>query len=659
MRKLLFFASVILLSACSSSSFYNLNDVKKELNLSQFPGLQEYEDADAITLKEEHDVVIKLDSDWDLETVENTHVIKKLLKNIEDNASVEIYVSSENKLESVSARTIKPDGTEIILTANDFHTSTGQGDNTTFYSDDKSVKFTFPSIEKNCIVEYKCSVVKKNPFVFDQWRIQRSSPVLKNSYKLTAPSILLTPPPTGAGWQLQYQPYNCFVEPPKFEKNMHYTTSDKDINVSFTWEKVNIPALKPEPYMPAYNDLVQYVKFSRSGWKEWSDISKWYFNYYFMPQLKITPAIIAKSNSLTAGCKDEFEKLQKIYSYVQHMRYIFIKLGEGGGIRPNFPETILQRQYGDCKDKSMLLISLLKVANIKANPVLALTADDGTLDTTFPNANFNHMISKVTLSNGKTFFLDATADYCRIGELPALCEDINVLAINSDGTGSVEKTPGSSYTENVREVYTKVVINEQYEALLNIKYTFNGEYDWSFRNSLKDKTAEEIKKYCKSLVVDDYLNAEILNCRVSSLDSLDKPLTLTFDVKTKDIVNKQGDLVFINVDPFKYSLNMNWLSKTERKYNIEFTYPYTTSKIIEIYYPKNLSLRNLPDKVDIDGSDSQYYKVYTNTDSGKLVLNEKMSIKTKVIPPERYSSFRRTFENLQSKSNEKVVFTSK
>lgn len=659
MKRIFYFVSIVLLSACSSGSFYTLDDVKSELGLLQFPGQSEYENADAIILKEEHDVTTKLNSEYGIETKETTHVLKKLLKNIENHSAVEIYVSGEDALSDLSARTIKADGTEILLSTNDFHTSTGLGDNTSFYSDDKSVKFTFPSIEKNCLVEFKYSIIKSYSSSFSKWRIQKTSPVLLNTYKMTVPNMLLAPPPYGAGWKFQYRPYNCEVESPNFEKNMTYSTAEKDKNVSFTWVKKDVPALITESYMPAYNDLVQFVQFSKSEWREWSDVSKWYYNRYFLPQLVITPNITNKANSLITGCNDDFSKLQKIYSFVQHLRYISIKLGEGGGIRPNFPETVLHKQYGDCKDKSMLLISLLKSINIKATPVLVLTSDDGTIDTDFPNANFNHMIAKVTLSNGKSYFLDPTADFCRVGELPSLCEDINVLVINEDSSGKIEKTPGSTFTENVKEIYAKVNINEQYEAVFNITYRFKGEYDLMYRNRFKDITTEEINKYCKSLVVDDYLNAEISNCRVSNPDSLEIPLTLTFDVKTKDIISKQGDLVFINADPFKYSLNMNWLSKTERKYNIEFSYPYTNSKTIEISLPKNLVLRNLPANIDANGSDSQYKKIYTNDDPGKLVLNEKISFKSRVIPPSRYSNFRKTFEDFQSKSNEKIVFTLK
>lgn len=659
MKKFLCFAFLSFLCACSSSTFYNLNDVKNQLEVSEFPGQNDYEDADAIILKEEHEVDIKLDSDYGIETTETTHILKKLLKNIEDNSEVEIYIDSEDKLTDISAKTIKPDGTEVVLSSSDFHTSTGQGTSNSFYTDDKTVKFTFPSIEKNCFVEYKFSILKRYSSVFSRWRIQKRYPILYNSYKLTAPILLLTPRPNGAGWKFQYRPYNCEVETPDFVKNMAYTKSEKDLNVSFTWVKKDIPALVLEPLMPPYDDLVQFVQFSRSEWKEWSDVSKWYYVKYFSPQMLITPTIKDKATSLTAGCTDELSKLKNIYSFVQKIRYISIKLGEGGGIRPNFPETILQRQYGDCKDKSMLLISLLKSINIKASPVLVLTADEGSIDTDFPSFYFNHMITKVILENGRSYFLDPTAEFCPVGELPSACENINVLSIDDSGLGKLEKTPGSSYSQNIRDLSAKVTINDNYEAVFNISYIYHGEYDMIYRNVFKDKTPEELKKYCKSLVVDDFLNAEILNCAISNRDSLNKPLTLTFDVKTKDIINKQGDLIFMNVDPFKYSFELNWLSRTERKYNIEFSCPYTINKTIEIKYPKNLSIRNLPTNIDISGLDAQYQKLYTQTEPNTLTLNEKISFKSKTITPDKYSKFRKTFENLQSKSNEKIVFTSK
>ena len=659
MKNLILILFLILMSACSSSKFYNLNDIKKELNIVQFPEQKDYENDDAVIIKEEHDVDIKIDSDWELETLETTHIIKKLLKNIENNSTVEIYLDGEDKLNSISARTIKSDGSEIILDSKDFHTSTGQSDNTVFYADDQIIKFTFPAIENNCLVEFKYSILKKFPFVNDRWRIQKFDPIIKNTYKLTAPVLLLAPPPNGSGWKFTYQNYNCLVETPNFEKNRNYTKSEKNESVSFEWERRDVPAFKTEPNMPPISNYIQYVKFSRADWKSWNEVSKWFYNLFFLPQLKITETVSKKAKELTADSKNDLEKLQSIYSYIQKLRYISIKLGQGGGLRPNFPETIIQKQYGDCKDKSILMISLLKSIGIKASPVLVLTSDEGINDTSFPNLNFNHMIVKASLNNGTSYFLDGTAGFCKIGELPAGCEGCNVLVINDGGMSNIEHTPASSYNDNEKEIIIKANISNSFMAEYNISIIYKGEYDIIYRNLFKEKTSEELAKFCKSLVVDDFMNAEIMDYKVSPLDMLSSPLVLSFKVKTNNVLNKQGDLAFINIDPFKFSVDFGWLSKTERKYDIEYSYPFKIKKTIEVVLPNNLKLRNLPENINLHGPHSGYDKSFASPAADVLVQKETISIISKTIPPEGYAQYRNMFENLQTKSKEKLVFTLK
>lgn len=165
-----FLSSLIFLS-CSSSSFVDLESLKSELNIKDFPEQKDYPEADALVLYELHSVKVYLDDSYDVRTVESVTKVTKLFKNIEDYASMEIHTDSKDRLTNLSARTINPDGTVIELKEDDFHTITGNGDDYVFYSDRKTTKFTYPAIEKNCIVEYHYDIDEAYPFVQDEWNI--------------------------------------------------------------------------------------------------------------------------------------------------------------------------------------------------------------------------------------------------------------------------------------------------------------------------------------------------------------------------------------------------------------------------------------------------------------------------------------------------------
>src|SRR5262249_5331409 len=97
------------------------------------------------------------------------------------------------------------------------------------------------------------------------------------------------------------------------------------------------------------------------------------------------------------------------------IRYFSVSLGESSH-RPTAPSAVLKRRYGDCKDKSLLLIALLRALGIEAHPVLLTIGQPRGLDKALPSPQlFNHAIVQVKLG-GEAYYLDPT----RLGQHGAL-----------------------------------------------------------------------------------------------------------------------------------------------------------------------------------------------------------------------------------------------
>ena len=477
--------------SCGGGGFSNIATLPSELGLPRMPLQEDFPEADGVYILDDDNVRMKVE-DTRLVTYETIHRVKKLFKNIDDQATVVIYVGDEEKLMNVRARTIKADGTPVELKAGDFYTSTGSGGGEIFYTDRTTVKFTFPAIEKNCLVEYSYTKLKQRPFVTDVWEIQHYLPTLRNTYTLTVPAILLQKESLGGyDWSWRYVAYGAIaVGKPSVIKPLNPGGSTYSQEVVFSWSLQNIPAFQPEPLMPSHEQFMAYVKFAPSEWKDWNDISSWYYDKIFKPQLVITDAIAHQAKELTQSCRSETEKIQSIYRFVQSFRYVAIALGIGS-IQPTVPQTVLDRQYGDCKDKSILLLSLLTSAGIASNPVLVLTQDDGVLDPHFPSWNFNHMIVQAKTKNGEVFWLDGTARYCPLGKLPWQCEGINVLVINNDGSSHLEKTPFSNHMVNETTIDVQADISAEQLGKFDVTIRYAGEHNFRYRNFFVDRTGDE------------------------------------------------------------------------------------------------------------------------------------------------------------------------
>jgi hypothetical protein len=308
----------------------------------------------------------------------------------------------------------------------------------------------------------------------------------------------------------------------------------------------------------------------------------------------------------------------------------------------------------------MLLVSLLKAIGIEAKPVLTLTSDNGSIHTIFPNWNFNRMIVKASTTDKKDFWMDPTIKNCKLGSLPYECENINVLVLNDDETSQIEATPGSSAADNVKNLYMKMDLTNIDTAYIDISFRFKGEYDIKYKNSLSEKTHDELLKFCKSLVSDKYLNAEVLDYSISNLDSINSDLKLNFRLRIPNILEKQADLIFLNADAFPILSNWEWLSKEDRTYDIKFDYPYTVKKTIEIVLPENkYFIKNLPTSTVSAEQGINYSRNINSIGNNLIIENEIYSITDTKIKAQNYKTVKEYFDNLKNKLDEKIILTAK
>tara|TARA_R110001592_G_scaffold310495_1_gene585093 strand:+ start:7551 stop:10529 length:2979 start_codon:yes stop_codon:yes gene_type:complete len=143
---------------------------------------------------------------------------------------------------------------------------------------------------------------------------------------------------------------------------------------------------------------------------DWADVAKWGLSLYD-DVYKSSIEIDALALEFQERSSNQADQVSMALRFVQNeIRYLGIELGSNSHIPSPAYET-LDRRYGDCKDKTVLLITLLKRLGIQASPVLVNTdmrAQLSQLPAT-PKA-FNHVITQVTV-DGKDIYIDPTRSY--------------------------------------------------------------------------------------------------------------------------------------------------------------------------------------------------------------------------------------------------------
>jgi tetratricopeptide (TPR) repeat protein len=196
-----------------------------------------------------------------------------------------------------------------------------------------------------------------------------------------------------------------------------------------------------DPLTPGDVPVSRYVAFTTG--ESWGEIAE---RYHKIVETQIADADLAALGELPANELPRDDRIARILALIQsRVRYTSLALGEAS-IVPRPPAETLTRRYGDCKDKSALLVAALRKAGIPANVALLLTGPGPDVDTELPGLGaFDHAI--VQVPGSPALWIDPTDKFARPGTLPL--EDQDRLAlIAAPATSALIRTPASTSRDN-------------------------------------------------------------------------------------------------------------------------------------------------------------------------------------------------------------------
>jgi hypothetical protein len=208
------------------------------------------------------------------------------------------------------------------------------------------------------------------------------------------------------------------------------------------WDHPTI--VRDEPLAPKLSESLPVVV--GSTFATWHDFREWYRGAvagFTEPDDQVRRL----AAELTAGKKNQDDKIRALFEFVaDDIRYVNYVSGEWW--LPNRPQELLARRQGDCDDKAILLISLLKSIGIEATEVLVQTRYTGQPSLLRSEKAaipvFDHGIAYLPPKGGKPgMWLDATSPQSRLGPLPSMDSRTLALFVH-DGPGKIVETPPAS-----------------------------------------------------------------------------------------------------------------------------------------------------------------------------------------------------------------------
>ena len=226
---------------------------------------------------------------------------------------------------------------------------------------------------------------------------------------------------------------------------------------------------------------------------------------------------------------ERMAKIRAIVKQLHHeIRYTGVEFG-AAKLTPQHPSEVIQRHYGDCKDKANLLVAMLRAAGIPANLALLSTGPGRDVDPLLPGINqFDHAIVYVPAAgpHDDPLWIDATAEYFAVGTLPYDDEGRSALVI-SPQTTQLTRTPDPRPEDSVLIETRTFKLAELGPSHVEEVSETHGNVDAVYRGDFGGPETPKLRENLQGYVKKAYLAKTLASYTHGDAADFDHPFQLT------------------------------------------------------------------------------------------------------------------------------------
>ena len=646
------------------------------------PARSQYPDADAVILlnKFSHDVLS------DGRSRLTIHQLIKIFteRGIQDNSEVAVpFNSRAQNIEINLARTILPDktrrhpsygdGSEIHAPEDAFNDVTPPGLlSHKLFSDIMWKVVSMPALQKDAIIEYQATVedanlqgVESKGWFWGGMSFQTTSPILASKYHLRVPK----------GLKFKWKAYNCDIEP---------AISDEGEATIYSWKHAETPAIQPEIEMASLEDVIP--KFGYSSVPSWDEVAEWY-NNLAKDRYEADDAIKALAEQLTANLTEREDKIKAIYHFVaSQIRYLGIEYGVGA-YQPKHAKEVLKYRYGDCKDKTTLLISMLRYLGIEAFPVMINAFPHEKIDVDMPSpGQFNHVIAvcgKLATDSGRgldklddeqsksnpfnpslslatsatpvdSIWLDPTAETCSYGNLPVSDQGKTVFVITDKG-GEFARTPTYPPNKNRINIESFISLNPDGSVYGKEKMLTSGQYNMTYRLLYKSLNPRETENLFATALNPQYPGVQIENINISDLFDMDTPVETAVEFLSPKYCLLLSDKLLFALPGDNLANYASLVGPAERQFDLFLGFPMHFSKKISISIPNGYKTSTLPSEINLEHNFGNFKRSYRKLNDNTIRYEMDFTLTQSIVSAKQYQELKKFLETIAREDKAQIV----
>lgn len=368
---------------------------------------------------------------------------------------------------------------------------------------------------------------------------------------------------------------------------------------------------------------------------------------------EITPELQTLADDITKEHKLPEAQAEAIYDWVnKNVRYLAIILDRGGWI-PNDAATIVTNRYGDCKDYTILIKTLLKAKNIDSIPTV-VRADETNWFTSVPSIYyFNHMILYIPSLNK---FADATVPNSKLGEISDVLHGKKGVLLGRNG--SIVSLPLSKKNLNSSNSNSKVELQLNGDA--------KAITDLILMQSLKSMGME---KYDSESKRNFSLGMRLLFARFE-IDATTELIELKKSDDENDSTSMKLEIVVNQFTEYKKTGSFevpplvnfaNWsvfksIIESEKRTTPINLGQIETNELYEIKFPKGIKIESVPANMNFENSIGSYISDYKLIDNVVSVKRD-FTFKKKYIEILEYQEFREFLQRVLADVKSQITYS--
>ena len=365
-----------------------------------------------------------------------------------------------------------------------------------------------------------------------------------------------------------------------------------------------------------------------------------------------SPEIAAQTQSLIAGSPDFYAKLSRVTDFIQkNIRYFIVERGVGD-FQANHAADIYRNKYGDCKDKTTLLISMLQVAGIHAFYVMV---DDrrGIVDPEDPSTYGNHMITAIEVpgdvqdprlmaivkgKDGKRYLIfDPTNEHTPVGNLPNYLQG-SYGTLAAGAASQVIALPVLPPDANGTERKGSFSLDSSGTLTGSVDTSHSGPDGADLRMMLKYSDEKERREYWENSIARDVPGVVLNSFQFVQPMALDKPIEFHYKLTAGQYAHTAGPLLLVR--PRVVGSDVLPFDDKPRTVPIDLTATGRWHDSFDITLPAGYVVDETPDPIDVDVDFATYHSTVTAKDN-KLHYERDYVVRQVQIPADKAVAFRK------------------